>query len=208
MQMYIFFNEGTKYDDIQSFAEDLDKQTTNMMVHGKLVHNCFVVENKCWPGHYFIEANQIEDTKCVLDSIVFDEEVDPAFCKTSNIKDMLDKYGLAEAQSNLYEEFIYTKDHLSETSGVLNCNYDLLAASSFMTGQYLIASRTNLRKDSLRDSLHNISFETAGIFLNDAISASNFQPYRNDNISAAFFGDCQSFGDTASRYIIIEKDLE
>ena len=178
-----------------------------MLVHGRMVHNCFVSENKCWPGHYFIEANQIDDEKCALDNLIFDEEIDPAFCKTSNINDMFERYGIAEAQSNLYEEFIYTKDNLSETSGVLNCNYNLITVSSFMTGQYLIASRSNLRKDCMRDPIHNISFETASVFLNDAISVNSFQSQRNDHIASSFFGECCCYGDSVSRYTIIEKDL-
>lgn len=208
MVMTVFFNNGTKYEDIQSFSEELDKQIPRTLVHGKMVHNCFVSENKCWPGHFFIEANQIDDDKCVLNDLIFDEEIDPAFCKTNNVKDCLDRFGLAEAQSLLYEEFIYTKEHLSETSGVLSCNYNLLAVSSFMTGQYLIASRSNLRKDSLRDPIHNISFETAATFINDAITANTFQPQANDHIAAAFFGKCQCYGDSVSKYTIIDKELE
>ena len=210
MSIFILFNRGTKYDEIQTFAEELDKQIPSMLVHGRMVHNCFVSENKCWPGHFFIEANQFNDDdkkKCVLDSLIFDEEIDPAFCKTSNIDHMLPRYGLAEAQSVLYEEFIYTKDHLSETSGVLNCNYNLIAVSSFVTGQYLVASREDLRKDDSRDPLHNISFEIASKFLNDAISANSFRPQRNDHIASAFFGECCCYGDSVSKYTIIEKDL-
>ena len=208
MKVFIFFTVGTDFDTIQSFAEDLDKQSSKTLVHGKGVHNCFVSENKCWPGHYIIEANQIDDDKCVLDELVFDEEVDPMFCRTTNINDMCTRYGLAESQASLYEEFIYTKDNLSETSGVLNCNYNLIAASSFMTGQYLIASRSNLRKDALRDPIHNISFETANVFLNDAIKANNYQSMRNDHIAAAFFGECHMYGDSVSKYIILDKPEE
>lgn len=203
MKIFIYFTLGTKFEDIQTFIEELDKQIPRTLVHGKNLHNCFVSENKCWPGHFFIEANQIEDDKCILDKLIFDEELDPAFCKTSNISDMFERYGLVEAQSNLYEEFIYTKDNLSETSGVLNSNYNLISVSSFSTGQYLIASRSNLRKDSLRDPLHNISFETANVFLNDAIKSNNYQPIKNDHISASFFGDCHLFGDSVSKYIFI-----
>lgn len=203
LKVIVLFNLGTKYEDIQSFAEELDKRIPRMLVHGRNVHNCFVSENKLWPGHYFIEANQISEDDCVLDELIYDERIDPAFCKTSNINDMLIRYGLAEAQSVLYEEFIYTKDNLSETSGVLNCNYNLLAVSSFNTGQYLIASRGNLRKDSMRDPLHNISFETANVFINDAISMNNFQSQRNDHIAAAFFGECHCYGDSVSRYTLL-----
>ena len=58
--MTVFFNNGTKYEDIQSFSEELDKQIPRTLVHGKMVHNCFVSENKCWPGHFFIEVDHVK----------------------------------------------------------------------------------------------------------------------------------------------------
>ena len=206
-KMIVFFEQGVSYEDINYILEEWATIRNNKtLVHGKYLKNCYVCENKSNPGHFLIQANEVEPLNKSLENLIFDEEIDPAKCHSSNIDTDLYLFGACEANARHILECVYTSQNISATSGVLPSHYKLISDNSFAVGKFLTANRYSLKEDDENDPLRLISYETPRDFLANTIK-SNKTFTDNSNVSSLFFGGkgSQYSGDMVSKIILFEN---
>ncbi len=201
----IYFKENVLFDQINVLLDEWSIEKTSTIVHGGYLKNCFVTENKSDPGHYIIQANELDANNNSLENIIFDPEIDPYKCSSTNIKSCHKLFGCCEANARHISESVYVAKHLSATSGLLSLHYKLISDMSFSTGTLLTASRHSLHDDEDRDILQSINFETAKDFISDGVSSN--MKHRDDSlVSSTFFGGCgsQHSGDMVSSVSLYE----
>lgn len=216
-KMLVYFNTSANYDSINYILEEWASiQNNKTLIHGKYLINCYVRENANRPGHYVIQANQIhtdKETKTIkkggnrsLENLIFDEEVDPAKCHTSDIEANIRLFGICEANTRHLLECVYTSQNISATSGVLPSHYKLISDNSFSSGSFITANRHKLKIDDTKDPLRLISYETPREFLTKTI-VSNRTYQDNSTVSSMFFGGKGSifFGDKVSKITLFEN---
>lgn len=195
---YIYFKPMVQIQQIQVIMEEWGTEKPSTVVHGKYLKNCFVSENKNRPGHYIIEANEVSERSCALENLIFDERVDPYGCRNSDPSVMLKMFGVMETTARDYEELIYTALNLSDTSGVLQRHYKVLADSTFSGGDALYANRSSLRHDRTIDIMRLVQFETAKDMIQQSLKYGDIQPVA-DPVSASVFGELPAFGTGVSK---------
>ena len=195
---FIYFKPTIEANRIQILMEEWGLEKDETIVHGKYLKNCFVSENKNRPGHFIIEANEIGDKTMALENLIFDERVDPYGCKNSDPDVMLKIFGIFETAARDHEELIYTALNLSDTSGVLQRHYKVLADSTFVNGDGLYANRSSLRHDRTMDTFRMVQFETAKEMIQAALRYGDVQPIA-DPVSASYFGEIPSLGTGVSK---------
>lgn len=195
---YIYFKPTVQPQQIQIIMEEWAIEKPSTVVHGKYLKHCYVSENKNRPGHYIIEANEVNERSLGLENLIFDERVDPYGCKTSDPSVMLKLFGVMETTARDYEELIYTALNLSATSGVLQRHYKVLADSTFAGGDALYANRSSLRHDRTMDIYRLVQFETAKDMIQQSLRYGDIQPIA-DPVSASAFGELPAFGTGVSK---------
>ena len=195
---YIYFKPTVQPPQIQIIMEEWGLERPSTVVHGKYLKHCFVSENKNRPGHYIIEANEVNERSCALENLIFDERVDPYGCKTSDPTVMLSMFGVMETTARDYEELIYTAQNLSDTRGVLQRHYKVLADSTFAGGDALYANRSSLRHDRTIDIYRLVQFETAKDMIQQSLKYGDIQPIA-DPVSASAFGELPAMGTGCSK---------
>ena len=198
---YIYFKPTVQAHQIQIIMEEWGTERPSTIVHGKYLKNCYVTENKNRPGHFIIQANEVNERSHGLENLIFDERVDPYGCKTSDPNVMIDMFGVMETAARDYEELIYTALNLSDTRGVLQRHYKVLADSTFAGGDSLYANRSSLRHDRTIDIMRLVQFETAKDMIQQSLKFGDIQPIA-DPVSASFFGELPSFGTGVSKCTI------
>ena len=169
--------------------------------------NCYVCENKNRPGHYVIQANEVDIGNKALENLIYDPQIDPAKCHSSNIATDIDLFGICESNARHILECVYTSQNISATSGVLPSHYKTISDNCFANGKFLTANRYSLKNDDTNDPLRLISYETPRDFLTNAIM-SNKTYQDNNTVSSMFFGGkgaCFS-GDMVSKIILFENN--
>jgi hypothetical protein len=172
-------------------------ERASTIVHGRYLMNCFVSENRMYPGHYIIEANEISDAMA-LENLIYDPRVDPYGCKSSNNEIEQKLFGVFEASTRHIESLIYTAINLSVTNDTLHRHYKLLSDAIYYNGFPIYASRNSLKYDSDIDTIRLISFEVAEEFLRQALKYSGTQRV-GDPICASMFGELPSLGTGVSK---------
>ena len=125
--LYCFFKENIPQMRIQVILEEWMLERSSTIVHGKYLMNCYVSENKNDPGHYILEANDVNTEIMALENLIYDPRVNPFGCKTSNIQTTYELFGVCEAAARLHEEILYTAANLSDTKEILPRHYKMLA---------------------------------------------------------------------------------
>ena len=191
--LYCFLKENVPQIRIQVILEEWMLERSSTIVHGKYLMNCYVSENKNDPGHYILEANDVNTEIMALENLIYDPRVNPFGCKTSNIQTTYELFGVCEAAARLHEEILYTAANLSDTKEILPRHYKMLADNILSNGSFKYASRTSLKKDSAMDPLRLMSFEIPTEMLTHSLKTSRKFPIR-DPVSASFFGELPKMG--------------
>lgn len=205
---YIYFRNDTTYNEINTMIEEWSMIKNNKtLVHGGYLENCFVTENKNNPGHYLILANELTNNTLALENLIYNPEVDPYKCSTTNIDTMFNLYGCCEANARHILECSYTAKNISATSGVLVSHYKLISDISFATGKFLTAERYSMKEDlDNNDPLKLISYETPKDFLMNTIKLNKVFPTSSLVSSTFFGGNGATFsGDMVSKITLYEK---
>ena len=195
---YIYFKPTVQPTQIQIIMEEWGLEKPSTVVHGKYLRNCYVSENKNRPGHYIIEANEVSERSMALENLIFDPRVDPRGCKSSDQSVNQKMFGVMETAARDYEELIYTALNLSDTSGVLQRHYKVLADNTFAGGEPLYANRSSLRHDRTIDVYRLIQFETAKDMIQQSLRYGDIQPIA-DPVSASAFGELPALGTGVSK---------
>ena len=195
---YIFFKPNIKINQINILMEDWDHENNRTIIHGKYLKNCFVSENKNMPGHYIIEANEVNNNNIALQNLIFDPRVDPRGCKATTPEIFYKLFGVNEACARHYEELIFTAVNLSETSGVLHRHYKVLADGTYMTGMATYASRNSLRHMRELDPMRLTQFETAKDMVRQTLKYDDIHPVA-DPVAAEVYGELPIMGTGASK---------
>ena len=207
-KMLVYFDTSATYEQINFILEEWATLRNNKtLVHGKYLCNCYVCENKNRPGHYVIQANEVDIGNKALENLIYDPQIDPAKCHSSNIATDIDLFGICESNARHILECVYTSQNISATSGVLPSHYKTISDNCFANGKFLTANRYSLKNDDTNDPLRLISYETPRDFLTNAIM-SNKTYQDNNTVSSMFFGGkgaCFS-GDMVSKIILFENN--
>lgn len=201
---YIYFKPTVQPTQIQIIMEEWGLEKPSTVVHGKYLRNCYVSENKNRPGHFIIEANEVSERSMALENLIFDERVDPRGCKSSDPSVNQKMFGIFETAARDYEELIYTALNLSDTSGVLQRHYKVLADSIFAGGEPLYANRSSLRHDRTMDIYRLVQFETAKDMIQQSLRYGDIQPIA-DPVSASAFGELPALGTGVSKITLYAK---
>lgn len=203
---FIYFKQNVKTEQIYNLVEEWSIEKNTTIIHGKYLKNCYVSENKNRPGHYLIEANEININVKALENLIFNPEIDPALCKTTNIESIIDIWGICEANARHYEELAFSAKNLSATSGLLLEHYKTISDYTFAIGTFYTANRNSIKKDEFRDPLQSINFEIGKDFLNEAIKYGT-PSQCTSLVSSSYFGGAisGSCGDSISEVYLYEK---
>ena len=206
-KLLVYFRSDATYDTINIILEEWGTiRNTRTLVHGGYLTNCYVAENKNLPGHYLILANEIDVTIKGLENLIYNPEVDPFKCSSSNIDTMFDLFGCCEACARHISESQYTAKNISATSGILVSHYKLVADNAFATGRFLTADRYSLKEDVMNDPFNLISYETPKDFINTFLKID--KTYKSSSlVSSTFFGGKSGnfSGDMVSKITLYEK---
>lgn len=198
---YIYFKPTVSANDIQVIMETWDQQKASTVVHGKYLKNCYVSENKNNPGHYIIEANEVNANSMSLQNLILDPRIDPAGCRTTDTVVTQKLFGVFETAARVHEELIFTATNLSDTSGVLHRHYKTIADTMYLSGDAQYASRNSLRRDETMDTIRLVQFETPKDMIQQSLKHGNIQPIA-DPYSASMFGELPSLGTGVSKIIM------
>lgn len=190
---YIFFRPDQKDIEILSFMAKCQTTDSSMIIHGQSLKNCYVSENKNIPGTYMVEANEAVEDSGTFEQILTSGEVDPRLCKTTNITQNIDIFGVCEAKSRHYDMLTYTAANLSDTSGVLSRHYKVMADATFANGYGRFASCHHLKNDPTLDGFRLLNFEVPRIMLKSLLTRGEAQPI-NDVVSTSMFGLAGNLG--------------
>lgn len=202
---FIYFKPNTKIENVNSMVEEWSIQKSSTIVHGKYLKNCFVTENRSRPGHYIIEANEINNDIKALENLIFEPEIDPSICRSTNMETMYNVFGVFEASARLCDELAYTAKNLSETNSLLTRHYKLISSYTYASGRFAAADRNYMKHDKYRDPLSLINYETPKDFIVDKIKYGNYVSSQTSYISSQFFGDIPMSGDGISNIILYEQ---
>jgi hypothetical protein len=203
-QAFIYFKPNVKIDRINNISEEWALESSSNIVHGKYLKNCFVSENKNKPGHWIIEANEISPKSLALQNLIFDPRIDPYGCRTTDSEVNQKMFGTFEATARQYEELIYTAANLSDTSGVLQRHYKIIADMIFMNDTPQFADRSKLKHDPDMDNLRLTLFETAKDMVIECLKYGKEQPI-DDPVAAAVFGTLPCIGTGVSKVTLVAK---
>lgn len=208
--MYIYFKESTSQIRIQIILEEWMLYRQSSVVHGGLLKNCYASENKSDPGHYIIEANDVNPKAMAFENIIYDPRIDPFGCRTTDINTMYKMFGVCEAAARLHEELLYTATNLADTKAILPRHYKMLADNTLSSGSFKYANRNALKKDEAMDPLKLIAFETPVSMIQTALQKGKRFPII-DPIPASVFGELPGIGTGVSKttlYAISEEPNE
>ena len=204
---YIYFRSDVSYNEINTMIEEWSMiKNAKTLVHGGYLENCYVTENKNKPGHYLILANEVAPNSLALENLIYNPEIDPYKCSSTNIDTIFNLFGCFEANAHHIQECSYTAKNISATSGVLISHYKLVSDLAFSTGKYLTAERYSMKEDLENDPLKLISYETPRDFLMNTIKLDKvFAP--NSLVASTFFGGKNAgfSGDLISKITLYEK---
>ena len=204
---YIYFRSDITYNEINTMIEEWSMiKNAKTLVHGGYLENCFVTENKNNPGHYLILANELTPNTMALENLIYNPEIDPYKCSSTNIDTIYNLFGCCEANAHHIQECSYTAKNISATSGILISHYKLVSDLAFSTGKYLTAERYSMKEDLENDPLKLISYETPRDFLANSIKLDKvFAP--NSLVASTFFGGKNAgfSGDLISKITLYEK---
>lgn len=195
---YIYFKQEINHDRIICIMEEWKQQRTSTIIRGGYLKNCSVSENKNNPGHYIIEANELNDTVLALENLIYDPRIDPYGCKTTNIETSYKMFGVNEAATRLHEEILFTSVNLSETKNVLSRHYKLLADTILSGGEFRYAVRESMKIDESLDPIKLVAFETPRDMLHASLLRKNNTKIY-DPLSSMVFGSLPGFGSGISK---------
>ena len=199
--VYIYFYPDTKKLDIDSYIQIWKSDAPGNIVHGKYLINCFVCQNKN-NGEWILQANEI-NLKCkAFENIIFDPEIDPSKCHTTNTRTNLDVFGVFESAARLCEETIYCSSELSSLRAVLTRHYKTICLGCIASSKYFLAIGNSASKANI-DYLRKINFETPAMFIKDALINGEWKESA-DNISGEFWADLPKSGSGYSKVAVIK----
>ena len=205
IKVHVYFKPGISLNDIFSLSEEWTVKTRNTIIHGEYLINCYISENISNPGHYLIEANEVSETSYALENLIYNPEINPSLCRSTNINTMVNLFGICETTAQLSAELQYAATHLSATSGVLQEHYLLMAQVLTATGKFTAASRYAIRNDEYNDALKKINFEDVRKGLIDGTITNKPTPCGDGYVSSYFFGEIPPSGDGVSKIILYEE---
>ena len=136
--MYVFFKDAITLKKRFIEMEGVDPTNVNISFDNlpcgaiKInydLKNCYVIENKNLPGHYYIQANEVEPLNKSLENLIYNPEIDPFKCSSTNIDTCLELFGCCEANSRHILECVYTSKNISATSSGIYSNFNISFAS-------------------------------------------------------------------------------
>ena len=206
-KLLVYFRSDVTYDTINIIIEEWSSiRNYRTLIHGGYLTNCYVTENRNLPGHYLILANEIHVEIKGMENLIYNPEVDPYKCSSSNIDTMFDLFGCCEACARHILESQYTAKNISATSGVLVSHYKLIADNAFAAGRFLTADRYSLKEDIMNDPFNLISYETPKDFISTFLKVD--KTYKSSSfVSSTFFGgkSANFSGDMVSKITLYEK---
>ena len=202
---YIYFKESISQIRIQIIVEEWLLQRASTIIHGGLLKNCYVAENKSNLGHYYIEANDASPDTLALENIIYDPRIDPYGCKTSEINTVYKMFGVCEAAARLHEEILYTATNLSDTKAILPRHYKMLTDNILSSGSFKYANRNSLKKDEAMDFLKLVAFETPINMIQNALVQGKKFPII-DPVPASIFGEMPGLGTGISKTTLYAID--
>ena len=194
----MYFKPTVQLQQIQVLMEEWGMEKDSTVIHGKYLRNCYVSENMNRPGHFIIEANEVSSKSKALENLILDERVDPLGCKSNNPLTMLEVFGINETCARLYEELIFTATNLSDTSGVLQRHYKVIADDSFVNGDRRYGARESVKRDRTMDCFKAVGFETANEMIRNALKYGDIRPIA-DPVAATIFGETANLGTGVSK---------
>jgi len=195
---YIYFQPVVKQNRILSISEEWFQERSSMIVRGGYLKGCSISENKNNPGHFIIEANEIDENIMALENLIYDERIDPYGCKTTDIITTYKMFGINETCARLHEELLFTATNLSETKNISSRHYKLLSDSLLVSGDFRFATRGSMKLDSSMDPLKLIAFETPNEMIRSALFHNEISPI-GDPVSASAFGELPNIGTGISK---------
>lgn len=200
---YIYFKPDTRKIEIDEYIRQWKSEINENVIHGQYLKNCFVTQNVN-SGDWLVIANEIvNDSQNIFGELIFDPDVDPSKCKTTDTKYNLDLYGVFEASARLCEELIYCGTNLTATKSILARHYKTICESALSNGKYLLAASNSIGKHD-GDYLRKINFEIASMFIRKAIEKGEFIE-NTDMISAQTFNDLPKLGSGYSKITLFKK---
>ena len=197
----IYFKESVNVQTIHKIMQEWNKTSENNIVHGGLIKHCYVVETANNPGHYIIEANEAVIGNNAINTLIYDERVDPTRCRTSNPKQYMKLYGVFEGEARHFEQLAFTADNLADTKATLSRNYMLIAAVQTADGKLVYADANSMVKSRFGEFMKKCKFERAGKFIKEHLQRGEKEEI-NEFTSANVFSEMPALGSTVSKYVI------
>ena len=199
---YIYFRSDIKKKEIDEYIQNWKSYTQINIIHGKYLTNCLVTQNQN-NGDWLVIANEINQNLRTYENIIYNEDLDPAKCKTTNTKLNLELYGVFEATTRLCEETIFAGTNLAATKAILYRHYKTICQGALSDGKLLIAMSNSIEKHD-GDYLRKINFEIASMFIRKAVEKGEFIE-DSDMISALTFNDLPKLGSTYSKVTLFKN---
>lgn len=217
----IYFKESLDSQDIFNAVQKWKSYHASNIIHGKYLKNCFVTENRNKPGHFLIEANEMEQIvnfiylkskkninmkikSHALQNLIFDPRVDPTLCKTTVPDDNIKLFGVCEGECRHYDRLLYTAQNLSDTSSCLHRIYKTITSIMTARGKLTYASGNSLQKDPYADPMTSVKFQEAGKFIRNACIKGK-QTNIHQQIPALIFGEESTMGTGVSKIMMYNK---
>lgn len=204
IKIFVYFKPDITLEQVFKLSEEWQINTSNTIIHGQYLKNCYVSENKCYPGHYIIQANEVINGNAALENLIYLPEMNPVFCRSSNINTMTSLCGCMEGQAQLNSALYDAVSNLSATSGVLMRHYNLISSICFIKGKLGGASRFNIIGDNYIDQLQKLNYEDIKRALVDAINT-NEPEQVSTYVSAQTFGEFPKSGVGISKCYLYEN---
>lgn len=198
---YIYFKPDIVKKEIDEYIQSWKSYTQINVVHGKYLVNCLVIQNQN-NGDWLVMANEVDQNIRVYENIIYDPDLDPAKCKTTNTKLNLDLYGIFEATTRLCEEISYCGTNLAATKAILSRHYKTICQSALADGKFLMAMSNSIEKHE-GDYLRKINFEVASMFIRKAVERGEFIE-DSDMIAAQTFNDLPKLGSGYSKVTLFK----
>lgn len=188
IKIFAYFKPDITLERVFMLSEEWQQNTRATVIHGKYLKNCYVSENKSNPGHYIIQGNEVTEGNNALENLLYLPEINPAFCRSTNINTMVNLCGCMEGQAQLNAALFDAVSNLSATSGVLMSHYNLISSLCFLNGKLGGASRYNIIGDKYIEQLQKLNYEDIKKAIVDAINT-------NEPESARSYVSAQTFGE-------------
>ena len=199
---YVYFQPNTQKADIDNYIQCWKSQINRNIIHGRLLINCTIKQNK-HNNEWIVEANEIDDDCKAFEQIIFDPELDPAKCHSTNTKAYIDMYGMFETGARMVDEIYYTSSELSSVGQILERHFKTIGLGAVNGGKLFIAVANSVEKNEC-DYLRQINFETPALFIKKAISKGEYQEI-NDVVSAQFYAELPKSGSGYTKSVIFKK---